>query len=171
MGRLPGGLRWECWSDGKLFTTGDTEEHGENRSLQPSGCQMRPGRRTDEGVRAYTVRGGEHPKRCWNASTLQDSSISTDFQLVEQFGPRLDSRANDETLRDLLIRKLLRIRVKKGGIHFLKLNRAQQEYSRKCSQRNIVLKARQVGITTYIAAQFFYSDDYATWNADGSGHA
>ena len=45
--------------------------------------------------------------------------------------------------------------MKKGGVHYLKLNRAQQEYSRKCSKRNIVLKARQLGITTYIAARFF----------------
>ncbi len=59
------------------------------------------------------------------------------------------------TVRDLLIRKMLKIRIKKGGIRYLKLNRAQQEYSRRCSKRNIVLKARQVGITTYIAARFF----------------
>ncbi|HYM76917.1 MAG TPA: terminase [Candidatus Dormibacteraeota bacterium] len=58
-------------------------------------------------------------------------------------------------MRDLLIRGLLKIRVKKGGVHYLKLNRAQQEYSRRCEKRNIVLKARQVGITTYIAARFF----------------
>jgi hypothetical protein len=35
------------------------------------------------------------------------------------------------------------------------LNRAQQEYSRRQSKRNIVLKARQLGMTTYIAARFF----------------
>ena len=79
----------------------------------------------------------------------------SDLRLVEQFGPWLNSRAKEETVRDMLIRSLLKIRVKKGGIRYLKLNRAQKEYSRKCSQRNIVLKARQVGITTYIAARFF----------------
>ncbi len=60
-----------------------------------------------------------------------------------------------ETVRDLLIRKMLKIRIKKGGVRYLRMNRAQQEYSRRCSKRNIVLKARQVGITTYIAARFF----------------
>ena len=30
-------------------------------------------------------------------------------------GAHLDSKANDETVRDLLIRRLLKIRVKKGG--------------------------------------------------------
>ena len=31
----------------------------------------------------------------------------------------------------------------------------QREYARHCSKRNIVLKARQVGISTYVAAKFF----------------
>jgi hypothetical protein len=81
--------------------------------------------------------------------------VFTDLQLVEQFGGFLDEPADGESVRDLLIRKLLKIRVKKGGVRYLKLNRAQQEYSRRCGKRNIVLKARQVGITTYIAARFF----------------
>ena len=31
----------------------------------------------------------------------------------------------------------------------------QRDYSRRCGKQNIVLKARQLGITTYIAARFF----------------
>jgi hypothetical protein len=58
------------------------------------------------------------------------------------------------TMRDLLIEKLLRIRSKTGGAKF-HLNRAQREYSRRATKRNIVLKARQLGITTYLAARFF----------------
>jgi hypothetical protein len=34
-------------------------------------------------------------------------------------------------------------------------NRAQREYAGCCTRRNIVLKARQLGITTYVAARFF----------------
>jgi hypothetical protein len=118
------------------------------------------------------------------------TTVWTDLELVEQFGPfldhqtinhrtsggrslhrqSLDCRALDgrqldnggldrgtegQTLRDLLISKMLKIRIKKGGLRYLKLNRAQQEYSRRCSKRNIVLKARQLGITTYIAARYF----------------
>ena len=64
-------------------------------------------------------------------------------------------RAERDEVRDLLIRKMLKIRIKKGGVRYLRMNRAQQEYSRRCSKRNIVLKARQLGITTYIAARFF----------------
>jgi hypothetical protein len=58
------------------------------------------------------------------------------------------------TNRDAFIEKHLRIRTKTGGTRFC-LNRAQREYSRLATQRNIVLKARQLGITTYIAARFF----------------
>ena len=35
------------------------------------------------------------------------------------------------------------------------LTRAQQEYEGRCGKKNIVLKARQLGITTYVAARFF----------------
>ena len=58
------------------------------------------------------------------------------------------------TYRDNAIEEYLRIRTKTRRRRF-ELNRAQREYSRRCSKRNIVLKARQLGITTYIAARFF----------------
>jgi hypothetical protein len=79
----------------------------------------------------------------------------TDLRLVEQLGPHLDDKLGEKTVRDLLIESLLKIRPKKGWVRYLKLNRAQKEYSQRCSQRNIVLKARQVGLSTYIAARFF----------------
>ena len=79
----------------------------------------------------------------------------TDLRLVEQFGPFLDQKLGEATVRDRLISGLLRIRTKRTGVRYLQLNRAQQEYSRRCGKRNIVLKARQVGITTYIAARYF----------------
>ena len=58
-------------------------------------------------------------------------------------------------LRDFLISSLLKVRSKGRGLVRLRSNRAQQEFSRSCTDRNIVLKARQMGITTYIAARFF----------------
>jgi len=57
-------------------------------------------------------------------------------------------------VRDLLIEDWLRIRTKTRRTRII-LNRAQREYSRRGTKRNIVLKARQLGITTYIAARFF----------------
>jgi hypothetical protein len=82
-------------------------------------------------------------------------TVEDDLYLLQQFGQFLDERAREQRLRDLLITMLLKIRPKKGGAKFLHLNRVQREYSRKCSKQNVVLKARQVGITTYIAARFF----------------
>src|SRR5207237_1327250 len=59
------------------------------------------------------------------------------------------------TIQDLLIETLLKVRSKTRGLVLLTPNRAQQEYGRKCGQRNVVLKARQLGVTTYVAARFF----------------
>lgn len=59
------------------------------------------------------------------------------------------------TIRDFLILSLLKIRSKARGLVPLQLNRAQLEFSRNCTHRNVVLKARQMGLTTYVAARFF----------------
>ena len=59
------------------------------------------------------------------------------------------------SVRDFLISNLLKIRNKGRGLVTLNPNRAQKEFSKTCTRRNIVLKARQLGITTYVAARFF----------------
>jgi Terminase RNaseH-like domain len=64
------------------------------------------------------------------------------------------------TYRDNWIEENLKIRTKKTNrASALELNAAQREYSRVCwerkSKRDIVLKARQVGMTSYIAARLF----------------
>jgi hypothetical protein len=63
------------------------------------------------------------------------------------------------TWRDNWIEENLTIRTKTGESGLFKLNRVQREYSRLClenlAKQNIVLKARQLGITSYIAARFF----------------
>jgi hypothetical protein len=81
--------------------------------------------------------------------------VEGDLYLLQQFGPCLDQKMGEQTVRDQLISRLLKIRLKKGGTRLLRLNQAQQEYSKRCGKQNIVLKARQVGITTYIAARYF----------------
>jgi hypothetical protein len=78
-----------------------------------------------------------------------------DLRLLEQLGTVLDYRSGRATVRDQMITHMLKIRRKGKGVGFIELNRAQEEYSRLCSRRNIVLKARQVGVTTYVAARFF----------------
>ena len=52
-------------------------------------------------------------------------------------------------------RALLKVRNKDGALVWLRPNRAQREFERTCGRRNIVLKARQLGISTWIAARFF----------------
>ncbi|HKN22961.1 MAG TPA: hypothetical protein VJX73_16165 [Terracidiphilus sp.] len=49
------------------------------------------------------------------------------------------------------------IRGKDKYVNPMHLNPAQREVDLKAGKRNIVLKARQVGITTYVAARFFLS--------------
>jgi hypothetical protein len=79
-----------------------------------------------------------------------------DITLLLQLGKFLDHPVSGAvTLRDCLIKELLRVRSRTRGLVALQPNRAQQEYSRNCGKRNIVLKARQLGMTTYVAARFF----------------
>jgi len=62
-----------------------------------------------------------------------------------------------ESARRAAIEYQLWVRGKNKHVSHLRLNEAQREVDRKASKRNIVLKARQVGITTYVAARFFLS--------------
>jgi hypothetical protein len=78
------------------------------------------------------------------------------LELLLELGRKLDvSPGPDENIREALMRTLLRIRDKQGNLAPLLLNRAQRDYERRCGKKNIVLKARQLGITTYVAARFF----------------
>jgi len=81
--------------------------------------------------------------------------VEGDLTQLVTIGQQLDEEIDGRKARDQAIESWLKIRVKEGGIRPLKLNRAQREYSRGCSKQNIVLKARQLGMTTYIAGRFF----------------
>lgn len=79
-----------------------------------------------------------------------------ELELLQEFGKKLNlSPGPDENIREVLMRTLLKIRDKQGNLSPLTLNRSQKEYERRCGRKNIVLKARQLGITTYVAARFF----------------
>ncbi len=123
------------------------------------------GRRDFAGVyaatRIFTTEGTQDTQ----ARRTAEGYVNTDLGLLEWLGGMLDCPViwdgepetggeQQLTVQDELIQGLLRIRTKTGKMHF-KLNRSQSEYARRCTRRNIVLKARQVGITTYIAARFF----------------
>jgi hypothetical protein len=73
-------------------------------------------------------------------------------------GPRLEHRVKGRrfNLRDLLIAALLKIRARDGASIPFRLNAAQQEFSKRSqSRQHVILKARQLGFTSYIAARFF----------------
>jgi len=55
----------------------------------------------------------------------------------------------------VLAAALLRIRNRRGRLARLRLNPAQQLFERRRGEQNIVLKARQLGLTTWISARFF----------------
>lgn len=82
--------------------------------------------------------------------------VVKEFELLQELGRSLKlSPGPGENIREALMRTLLRIRDKHGNLAPLTLNRVQRDYEKHCGKKNIVLKARQLGITTYVAARFF----------------
>jgi hypothetical protein len=72
-------------------------------------------------------------------------------------GRELDTPVNSsgEALIHYLAHSALRIRGRDGSSVPLIANRVQREFEKRRGQSNIVLKARQLGISTWIAARFF----------------
>jgi hypothetical protein len=81
-----------------------------------------------------------------------------DREELEQFGKILDLRPaslRGRTVEMALAERLLRVRTREGGTATLKANETQRAFERRRGERNIVLKARQMGLTTWAAARFF----------------
>ena len=73
-------------------------------------------------------------------------------------GEILDERPsalNGESVSIWLARTLLRVRSRDGSDLPLRANAVQSRYESHRSRRNIVLKARQMGITTWVSGRFF----------------
>ncbi len=73
-------------------------------------------------------------------------------------GKILDERwggPNGKTVSVSLARQLLRIRDRSGQESALIANPAQARFERERGRQNIVVKARQMGITTWVAGRFF----------------
>jgi len=101
---------------------------------------------------------------------MEELDWEEELERLLELGERLDLETTKEgswrngpkageiwkpTCRDAWIEEKLKIRTKVGRPILFRLNPVQREYSRTCGKQNIVLKARQVGITSYIAARFF----------------
>ncbi len=87
----------------------------------------------------------------FDAERLDERTL-IDFGRVLDYRPeQLDGR----TVGMELAERMLRVRTRSGKIAPLKANEVQEEFERNRGQRNIVLKARQLGLTTWTAARFF----------------
>jgi len=81
-----------------------------------------------------------------------------DREGLEKIGRILDERPTSLAKRTVgmeLAAGLLRVRTREGKAAPLKANKVQREFEWRRGQRNIVLKARQMGLTTWAAARFF----------------
>jgi hypothetical protein len=83
--------------------------------------------------------------------------VRLDLAALMALGRRLNKPAGRGSYREVLAASLLKVRDKRGRLVALRANAAQREFERCCGARNIVLKARQMGISTWVAARFFLS--------------
>ena len=107
------------------------------------------------------------PEERWQTRTAAVIFPSRDQEVtVEQLKPLgehlceliyLPASEEQPNVRQRSMDRLLRVRNKNRRVCKLNLNDVQQDVDLRASNRNIVLKARQVGITTYVAARFFLS--------------
>jgi hypothetical protein len=81
-----------------------------------------------------------------------------DRAALERFGKILDTRPGvlgGRSVCMVLAAKLLLVRSRRGWTEPLRPNPVQRAFELNRGQRNIVLKARQMGLTTWAAARFF----------------
>jgi hypothetical protein len=85
-------------------------------------------------------------------------TTDVDVSLLEKLGWILDERPvslNGRSVMTVLAEVLLKVRTRDGRTSALKANRAQLAFEKRRGNRNIILKARQMGLTTWTAARFF----------------
>ena len=81
-----------------------------------------------------------------------------DRKKLEQLGWILDERPTSlggRTVAITLAEQLLVVRTRAGRAAKLRANAVQRAFEERRDRRNIVLKARQMGLTTWVAARFF----------------
>lgn len=115
-------------------------------------------------ARTEACRTGERTLTGTNIEEAQGAPCGSDWpwaldrdELV-RLGRILDQRPaslRGRTVAVALARALLRVRTRDGATQPLMANAVQQAFERRRGQRNIVLKARQMGLTTWAAARFF----------------
>ncbi|HVP55410.1 MAG TPA: terminase [Candidatus Eisenbacteria bacterium] len=155
----------------ELGRTGESEP--EQNEQEGSGAFLEGGTRlTDEEVSILTNFITQAPEDEVELTAQQKrlakqrARVEAHRNLLIQFGHELDNderrfdieeggRTHKVAAREFMMRKWLKIRNKNGRLQGLRVNAVQREYAKTAAKRNIVLKARQLGITTYVAARFF----------------
>ena len=92
------------------------------------------------------------------AGELRFCPEKLDAAELKRYGEILDQHPASLRGRPVMMElaeKLLYVRTREGGTAPLKANKAQMMFERRRGERNIVLKARQMGLTTWAAARFF----------------
>ena len=80
-----------------------------------------------------------------------------DLEELEVLGRMLDyrpGRLGGLNTVEFLAEAVLKVRGKDGQVRRLRANAVQREFERRRGERNIVLKARQMGLTTWVAGRF-----------------
>ncbi len=88
----------------------------------------------------------------------EGSSFSGDLEELLGIGRIFDERPaslEGRTAGVFLAEALLKVRTRTGAHEALLPNQVQREFERRRGRQNIVLKARQMGISTWVAARFF----------------
>ncbi len=105
------------------------------------------------------ARGDCGPKvEAWRARLEELRVDEMERSDLEWLGKALDHNPNSlrgPTVGMVLAERLLVVRSRAGRPSKLKANHVQRAFEHKRGQRNIVLKARQMGLTTWVAARFF----------------
>jgi hypothetical protein len=115
-------------------------------------CSRSTEKRND--LKLITVSGGE--------ATFPDRDRAVQPEELDALGTMLDEtitggRYDGMSVRTALMEYVLKIRNRNRRVCPFRLGRVQQDIENRAGKRNIVLKARQVGVTTYVAARFFIS--------------
>lgn len=93
-----------------------------------------------------------------NGESFELCLDALDRNELSRFGRILDTRPKalgGRTVGMGIAEKLLLVRTRDGWTAPLRANAAQRTFERRRGQKNIVLKARQLGLTTWAAARFF----------------
>lgn len=91
-------------------------------------------------------------------AAADELSPRADVAELERLGKVLDRHPVSlcgETVGAELMERMLRVRTREGRTAPLRRNAVQRAFEQRRGQRNIVLKARQLGLTTWTAARFF----------------